>query len=184
MKSQLQVFCRFPDTKLQSETDDSQDQQHRRRNDIVIQGRCPTQSDPVLVRSAQLSPKGQYTQDILPSTINSDEISLKDLETTSHKRESVETMQEHHKVLLKILFNIHCLVVGLVVLFIGFAVGKFSKPPDQFQHQKRYKPQNSKYSGKWSKKFLFLGVFLGLLVAMWIFVSINADITERRKNTL
>ncbi|THU64363.1 hypothetical protein C4D60_Mb01t25700 [Musa balbisiana] len=109
---------------------------------------------------------------------------MSDLETTSHKRESVKTKQEHHKVLSKILFNIHCLVVGLVMLFIGFAVGKFSKPPDQFQHQKHYKPQNSKYSGKWSKKFLFLGIFLGLLVAMWIFVSMNADITERRKDTL
>lgn len=64
-------------SELQSETDDSQDQQHRRRNNIVFQGHCPTQSDPVLVRSAQLSPKGHYTQDILPSTINSDEISLK-----------------------------------------------------------------------------------------------------------
>ncbi|XP_064949291.1 uncharacterized protein LOC135598839 isoform X1 [Musa acuminata AAA Group] len=71
-------------SELQSEMDDSQDQQHRRRNNIVFQGHCPTQSDPVLVRSAQLSPKGHYTQDILPSTINSDEISLKSTQQGQH----------------------------------------------------------------------------------------------------
>ncbi|CAL9088620.1 unnamed protein product [Musa acuminata var. zebrina] len=107
-----------------------------------------------------------------------------DVETISDKKESVQVTIQHHAMFLKALFNILCLVVGIVIFLVGFVLGRFSKSSDQFQQQKHYKPQNSKGSGKWSKKFLVIGVLLGLLVAIWIFVSMNADITERRKETL
>lgn len=106
------------------------------------------------------------------------------METISDKKESVQVTIQHHAMFLKTLFNILCLVVGIVIFLVGFVLGRFSKSSDQFQQQKHYKPQNSKGSGKWSKKFLVIGVLLGLLVAIWIFVSMNADITERRKETL
>ncbi|XP_042413315.1 probable histidine kinase 5 isoform X2 [Zingiber officinale] len=53
----------------------------------------------------------------------------------------------------------------------------------KFRQQQHYR-QHSKGSGKWSKKLLFLGIIFGLSVALWIFVSMNATITERRKETL
>lgn len=34
------------------------------------------------------------------------------------------------------------------------------------------------------KKILYMGVFLGVLVSLWIFLSMNANIIERRTETL
>ncbi|WOK93085.1 hypothetical protein Cni_G01778 [Canna indica] len=109
-----------------------------------------------------------------------------DLETVSYEREAVKTSEEHQKIFPETWFNILALIVVAIGLFCaGFAFGRFSKSShEQFQNQKHYKPHNSKGSGKWSKKFLFLGVLFGLLVAFWIFVNMNADFTERRKETL
>ncbi|CAD5196087.1 unnamed protein product [Musa acuminata subsp. malaccensis] len=109
-----------------------------------------------------------------------------DRENMSHEKVSVEIMQETHQFFPEPLLNIlYLVIVEMVVFSMGFALGIFFKSScQQFQQQKHYKPQNSKGRGKWSKKFLFLGVLLGLLVAVWIFLSMKADITERRKETL
>ncbi|CAL9132034.1 unnamed protein product [Musa acuminata var. zebrina] len=107
-------------------------------------------------------------------------------ENMSHEKVSVEIMQETHQFFPEPLLNIlYLVIVEMVVFSMGFALGIFFKSScQQFQQQKHYKPQNPKGRGKWSKKFLFLGVLLGLLVAVWIFLSMKADITERRKETL
>ncbi|PKA49832.1 Histidine kinase 2 [Apostasia shenzhenica] len=52
------------------------------------------------------------------------------------------------------------------------------------QSQQQYKRQNFKTGGRWRKKILFLGILLGVLVSVWIFFSMNAAMTARRKETL
>lgn len=83
------------------------------------------------------------------------------------------------------------ILVGMVVGCKGFALSgelwkkqdQQVKQPSQLQKQ-QYQPQNSKGGGRWRKKLLFLGVVLGILVSIWIFLSMNANIISRRKETL
>lgn len=73
----------------------------------------------------------------------------------------------------------------MVVCCKGSALSRLWKSKDQqVQQPKHYQPQNSKDGGKWRKNFLFLGIFLGVSVSIWIFISMNANIIARRKETL
>ncbi|XP_019701661.1 probable histidine kinase 5 isoform X2 [Elaeis guineensis] len=73
----------------------------------------------------------------------------------------------------------------MVVCCKGSALSRLWKSKDQqVQQLKHYQPQNSKGGGNWRKKFLFLGILLGVLVSIWIFLSMNANIIARRKETL
>lgn len=50
--------------------------------------------------------------------------------------------------------------------------------------QKQYEPQNLKTGGRWRKRILCLGIFLGISISVWIYFSMNATIVARRKETL
>ncbi|KAH0468233.1 hypothetical protein IEQ34_003266 [Dendrobium chrysotoxum] len=51
-------------------------------------------------------------------------------------------------------------------------------------HQQQYEPHNLKAGGRWRKRILFMGIFLGMSVSVWIYFSMNATIVARRKETL
>lgn len=75
--------------------------------------------------------------------------------------------------------------MGMVVCFKGSGLRRLWKSRDQqVQQPKHYQPQNSKSGGQWRKIFLFLGFLLGLLMSVWIFLSMNTNIIVRRKETL
>jgi len=52
------------------------------------------------------------------------------------------------------------------------------------QQQQDSQRQNSKGFGRWRKKLLFLGVSIGFMVSVWLFLSINASIISRRKENI
>ncbi|XP_010907055.1 probable histidine kinase 5 [Elaeis guineensis] len=73
----------------------------------------------------------------------------------------------------------------MVALHKGTGLSRLWKSRDQqVQQPKHYQQQNSQGGGKWRKKFLFVGVLVGLLVSIWIFLGMNASIITRRKETL
>ncbi|XP_074582207.1 putative histidine kinase 5 [Curcuma longa] len=168
---------------INAEVDHNQGQENLLGNDIFFQGRCLLQIG--CDGAAKSSLPDNIPEKIMPSSANMDAIFVKDTETLSYERELVNSSQDHHRVFSATLFDmLPMLILAIGFFSIGFAFGRFTKSSHkQFQQQQHYR-QHSKGSGKWSKKFLFLGIILGLSVALWIFVSMNATITERRKETL
>nr|CAD1837745.1 unnamed protein product [Ananas comosus var. bracteatus] len=147
------------------------------RDEIVRVGHCAVQNEHILVNPVPSLPKNEYMidtsqQNFVSSPVQNDITLLK-------AKKLINTAKEHQKLLSKILWWI---LLGLLVLF---GLGELSKSSyKQNRQQKHLQLQNSKSGGKWMKKILYMGVFLGVLVSVWIFVSMNANIIERRTETL
>lgn len=56
--------------------------------------------------------------------------------------------------------------------------------PNKLAQPQQYEPQNLKTGGRWRKRILCLGIFLGISISVWIYFSMNATIVVRRKETL
>ncbi|KAG6493655.1 hypothetical protein ZIOFF_048648 [Zingiber officinale] len=175
---------------INAEVDHNQGQENLIGSDIFFEGRCLMQIG--CDGAAKSSLPDNIPEKIMRSSANMDAIFLKEIckmrmdsETLPYERELVNSSQDHHRVFSEMLFDmLPMLIVAVGFFSIGFAFGRFTKSSHkQFRQQQHYR-QHSKGSGKWSKKLLFLGIIFGLSVALWIFVSMNATITERRKETL
>ncbi|XP_074569803.1 putative histidine kinase 5 [Curcuma longa] len=103
-----------------------------------------------------------------------------DSKTMPYERELAKCSPDQVRVFSGTLYSILSqLVVAIGFFSGGFAFGVFTKSSNkQFQLQKHYR------SHRWSKNLLILGILLGLSISLWIFVNMNATITERMKETL
>ncbi|KAG6468969.1 hypothetical protein ZIOFF_073664 [Zingiber officinale] len=103
-----------------------------------------------------------------------------DSKTMPYERELAKSSLDQVRVFSRTLYSIRSqLVVAIGFFSGGFAFGVFTKSSNkQFQLQKHYR------SRRWNKNFLILGILLGLSISLWIFVNMNATITERMKETL
>ncbi|KAM0950404.1 putative histidine kinase response regulator and transcription factor RR-A-type family [Dioscorea sansibarensis] len=172
----------------------SQHQQALVREKIDLQEKCPIPDVDVLEQT-QHSLVGQrempfaFYKDIVPKPKN---FLNEEGNENKQTRERASSKTVHYEWFPNILSKIFWwILVGMVVGCKGFALSgelwkkqdQQVKPPSRLQKQ-QYQPQNSKSGGRWRKKLLFLGVVLGILVSIWIFLSMNANISSRRKETL
>ncbi|KAK8962543.1 Histidine kinase 2 [Platanthera guangdongensis] len=57
-------------------------------------------------------------------------------------------------------------------------------PSNMPEQKQQYVQPNPKSRGRWRKRILFMGFFLGISISVWIYFSKNANIVARRKETL
>ena len=90
------------------------------------------------------------------------------------------------KVLLLVLLGALGFCKGSVLSRIFWKSSNWQVQQHQQQkhRQEDSQPQNSKGFGRWRKKLLFLGVSVGVMVSVWLFLSMNASIISRRKENL
>ncbi|XP_042446722.1 probable histidine kinase 5 [Zingiber officinale] len=162
---------------LNSEMDHTQGQQDLIGRNIFFGGRCSIQIG--CINSTESSLSCITPQKIMPSTTIG-ATSQKDSKTMPYERELAKSSLDQVRVFSRTLYGIRSQPIVAIGFFSGgFAFGVFTKSLNkQFQLQKHYR------SRRWSKNFLILGILLGLSISLWIFVNMNATITERMKETL
>ncbi|KAJ0973640.1 hypothetical protein J5N97_015605 [Dioscorea zingiberensis] len=166
--------------------ENSQQQQEWVKEKAVLQEKCPI-PDAYMIEQTSYSLFGERE---MPAPKPKNIFNQKGDENT-RTRDSASGKLERYEWFLNVLSKIFWwILVGMVVGCKGFALsGELWKKQDQVKppsalQQHQFQPQNSKGGGRWRKKLLFLGVVLGILVSIWIFLSMNANIISRRRETL
>ncbi|KAI0525028.1 hypothetical protein KFK09_004418 [Dendrobium nobile] len=107
-----------------------------------------------------------------------------DCESILNSRVTANCNREQNQNLPKLL--IICFVImGMVLSSIVVPIYRnLFNLSNKLLHQQQYEPHNLKAGGRWRKRILFMGIFLGMSVSVWIYFSMNATIVARRKETL
>ncbi|XP_072990944.1 probable histidine kinase 5 isoform X1 [Typha latifolia] len=182
LSSVLKAIC--------SEGNQSGGEQDWVRNNAVLQGHCPVQDKCIQLKPIDASPQNKYMPDIIQQDIRSsstkkDLMHVKECENMSQAGKSVNSVKKYQEQVWEIPLGIlWWILVGMFVFFKGFSIGRLWKSSNQQTQTKHLPPPNLKSGGKWRKKILLLGVLLGILVSIWIFLSMKADIIARRKETI
>ncbi|KAJ6812887.1 putative histidine kinase 5 [Iris pallida] len=182
----LQVLC--------SEWDQSQCIGER----IDFQDQCSVLDEYVSKESIssskdELMPDDFLDSDSITPLVVIDDITLREeSQDIPQTRKSLESKEVHpgkpSKLLLIVFWSV--LVVMVCVCKASRCRGRLwmsscqQTQQKQQQQKQHYQSHHSKVGGRWRKSILFLGVFLGVLVSLWIFLSMKADIISRRRETL
>ncbi|KAK8937314.1 Histidine kinase 2 [Platanthera zijinensis] len=77
------------------------------------------------------------------------------------------------------------MLIGVVLISkVIFCYRTFFSPSNMPEQKQQYVQPNPKSRGRWRKRILIMGFFLGISISVWIYFSMNANIVARRKETL